>query len=550
MNSTSSWPAPCSSEPPEGGAGVSGSRPALPFQGERNAHLLAALRTQRGRAFGPPTLAPVASDLRFSTSYADYAFAGPPEQPEVVVDSRLGTQMLTAPPGVSILAGLRSVPSGPRLRVPVLALGRHGLLVPNLPELDKAELDSICVVWKGGRVNLAVAPHPANSVHGHSTTWLVIDTCRSKDTQSWRENVDQLFHASTSVRGHDYDAIWNLFDDSGYFNLSDKGAPDFEPRKRDWLSASARLQHAPSIGVQVGHYEAGRVDGTMSALAMWERAWFFYQLALPKRRTLAGSSNAALYDLYRRSYEHAAADPRTLWHVALIQRNGSRFTRHVNYEIARRHAGAEACSVEFRAIEIPCVGDVSGPLEAVFPAAPDELERLLDVIAACRPRPYVESLDFVPERFHLEELSERWGRALLERRREVLVARSGTRAIAAAILEFTERGLHPFGLLDCVRTFALEEDGQRAFGPLLEAARRRYAAEGRREFIYMDEHGGTTWPVGSIDLGLADTVTISVKLTVELLDDVLIATTAAERRLRGQLESAGCGSIDGKWLAL
>src|SRR5690606_12649226 len=117
-------------------------------------------------------------------------------------------------------------------------------------------------------------------------------------------------------------AIWNLFDDSGYFNLSDKGAPDFEPRKRDWLSASARLQHAPSIGVQVGHYEAGRVDGTMSALAMWERAWFFYQLALPKRRTLAGSSNAALYDLYRRSYEHAAADPRTLWHVALIQRNG------------------------------------------------------------------------------------------------------------------------------------------------------------------------------------------------------------------------------------
>lgn len=542
-----------------GDHGTSGTRPALPFHVERCARLLAALETQRGRAFGTPTLSHLPAGKRFSTSYADYAFLGSAEHPEVLIDARIGTQMLTAPPGVSLLVAIPGGSSGSLLRVPVLALSRHGLLVPKAPELDRADLDSVRVCWKGGEARLAVAPPPANSVHAGSTAWLVLDASGSKDAESWRENVDLLFHPNTSVRGHDYEAVWNLFDGSGYFNLSDKEAPDFEPRKRDWIEASRRLQRAPSVGVQVGYYEAGRIDGTMSALALWEQAWFFYQLARPKARTLAGSSNTALYDLYRRSYEHAAADPRTLWHVALIQRNGSRFTRYVNYEIARRHAGADACTVEFRAIEIPCSVPASvpepglsaaRPATSVSPANARELERLLDVISASRPRPYVESLDFVKERFHLEELSERWSRAGLERRREVLVARRGTEAVAAAILEFTQRGLHPFGLLDCVRTFALEPDGQRAFDSLLEAARRRYAAEGRREFIYMDEHGGTTWPSGSIDLGLADVVTISVGLTGELLDDVLMAATAADRRLAREIENAGLAPSDGTRLVL
>jgi hypothetical protein len=56
----------------------------------------------------------------------------------------------------------------------------------------------------------------------------------------------------------------------------------------------------------------------------------------------------------------------------------------------------------------------------------------------------------------------------------------------------------------------------------------------------MDEHGiGTTLPAGSIDLGVADVVTTSVGLTVELLDDVLISTTATQRRLARQLDEAG-----------
>jgi hypothetical protein len=419
-------------------------------------------------------------------------------------------------------------------------LGYGGLLVPNQPDLDEAWLDAVRVCWKGGEVRLALAPHPANSVHGSSTTWLAVDAARSEDARSWRDNVTQLFHSSTAVGCTDHEAFWNVFEASGYFDLSAKSAPDFEPRKRDWMAASAALQRAPDVGIQVAYYEAGRIEGTMAAVALWEHSWFFFQLARPRQRGISGSSNRVLYDLYRRSYEHAASDPRTRWHLAYIQRNGSRFTRHVNYELARRHEGSQACTVEFRAIEVPCIAVAPGPPSDIALASPSEIEQLLEVIDQSRPAPYVESLDFVPERFHQRALTERWARAGLERKREVLVARRGTRAVAAAVLEFAQRGLHLFGLLDCVRTFSIESDGHRAFGALLEAARRRYAQEGRRAFIYMDEHGiGTTLPAGSIVLGVADVVTTSVGLTVELLDDVLISTTATQRRLARQLDEAG-----------
>ena len=386
---------------------------------------------------------------------------------------------------------------------------------------------------------------PANGVHRGATTWLALDVERSQDARAWCENVDQLFHPNTAIRTRDYEAIWDVFEASGYFALSAKSTPEFEPRKRLWIQASERLQQAPDVGVQVVHYERGRIDGTMSAVALWERSWFFFQLARPRRRSMASANNLVLFDLYRRNYEYAVRDPRTRWHVAYIQRDGSSFTRHVNYGLAARNEGPAASAVQFRAVEVPCRGAGRDVADEVSLASSSEVEQLLEVVARNRPRPYVESLDFVPGRFRLPELSARWARAGLERRREVLVAHRGKRAVAAAVLEFAQSGLHLFGLLDCVRTFSIEHDGHLAFGALLEAARQRYAQHGRRAFIYMDEHPGSKgYPAGSTDLGWADLVIISVDMTVDLLDDVLIAATEGQRRLARQFDQVGLTAID------
>ena len=85
------------------------------------------------------------------------------------------------------------------------------------------------------------------------------------------------------------------------------------------------------------------------------------------------------------------------------------------------------------------------------------------------------------------------------RERTVLVATENGTAVAAAILEAGEDGLHLFGLLDCVRLFPLVAGGERRFNDLLRAAGAWYEGLGKTKFVLFDE-----WNT-EVDAGLRPT---------------------------------------------
>jgi hypothetical protein len=116
----------------------------------------------------------------------------------------------------------------------------------------------------------------------------------------------------------------------------------------------------------------------------------------------------------------------------------------------------------------------------------------------------------------------------------VLVARDRHCALAAAIVETADDGLHLFGLFDSVRLFALSSGGERAYGALLAAAQRWYGSMEKGSFVAFLEDGVEIQPkalAGAEDLGLADFVVLSSEHLPELLEHVYEIT--APRRESG-----------------
>ena len=58
------------------------------------------------------------------------------------------------------------------------------------------------------------------------------------------------------------DACWQLYDETGYFRLSDKTAASFAPLKRAYLDTGRRLEETPDVGC---HVVWPREDGTLLA---------------------------------------------------------------------------------------------------------------------------------------------------------------------------------------------------------------------------------------------------------------------------------------------
>lgn len=182
------------------------------------------------------------------------------------------------------------------------------------------------------------------------------------------------------------------------------------------------------------------------------------------------------------------------------------------------------CILRFQAMEGRC--DAENPFTVlgytIETATPDEVGQLLDVIAGARPLSYREAHDLVPERVCLTEMQHSWARVGMARRREIVVARRAGQAVAAGILELGEDGVHLFGLLDVVRTFALAPGGAEAFGAILEAAREWYRAAGKQKFAYFVEHEDLAHAerAGMLDLGGADLLVIGSDLMSDQLEHI------------------------------
>jgi hypothetical protein len=395
-----------------------------------------------------------------------------------------------------------------------------------LPAKGQA-LEEIGIHWKGG-TPLEVSGKIAGITQlpdGRARCGVALED--GLGSTRWRGAVSGLLYPRTTVASVPADALWELYERSGYFGLSGKTPEDFRHLRSAFAETQRRLACAPEVGAVICWSSSSRLEGAVLHLEVWEGSWLSFQLARRHDdRPLGAADDAGLHDLYRHCYEyvHQAGQPR--WIVSYIQ-DSARFTKRVNLELAERHAATgNACVVPFRAIELDTDGNGVSPL--VREANAIDRAAIRAKLLSRRPAAYLAATGLDQPDLELGAVVDRWADAGFARSRRVIVAENAG-ASAAAILESADEGLHLFGLLDMVRVVPLRPGAHRVFPVLLEAARAYYRRLGKSRFVYfLEDEGEEHVPaLGGRDLGAASYVVLSASLVPELLEHLEIVTHPA-----------------------
>jgi hypothetical protein len=325
-----------------------------------------------------------------------------------------------------------------------------------------------------------------------------IDVCGMSVTAYWPEGegdwmrlASETLYPTTRTSEDLTDELWQLFDDSGYFKLAGKTPEEFVELKKGFRDLGKRAGAAPRLICQAVWPSPRGVEASVSFLKAYQTSWMGHQLAKRPGRPPVGvpGPGQIMRDIYMRAFEHPQADPDFDWMIGYIEPHVP-WMNKAHIEFARKYVSTgHSLIMPLNMLSGVCnemSGEGSRGLE-MGPSTPDELEQLSDLVRATRPASYFESLDFNPERIGFEEVDQQWGNGGFERRRAIYTARRGGKAVAAMVMETGELGSNMFQLLDSVRVFPLIEEGRDAYVPLLDEARRWYAARNRPSFLYFRE---------------------------------------------------------------
>jgi hypothetical protein len=348
------------------------------------------------------------------------------------------------------------------------------------------------------------------------------------DTEAgWHEQITTLLHPRTRTAPAARE-LWDLYCESGYFELSDKTSDEFEPLRRAFDGACTKLAGHPEVGAHFGLWELGRLEVAASQIEAWSGSWLLFQVARTgEQRPLSAADDDVLRDLYIHAYEHVQRQPEARYLLTYVQ-DVARFSRLCQYDFGVRRAAEHLASVtSFRAVEITTAlaeqPSNSDPSVEITVASAKERGQSARWVAKHRPGHYRRATGLDTLDFELGTIVERWAGAGFDRGREVLVARTAAGPVAALVLEAADDGLHLFRLLDVARLIPLADGDPHTHLPaLIDAARRWYASRGKRAFVYFEEQDPTCEPTlaGSTDLGLAYAIAIPVESLPELLEHI------------------------------
>lgn len=468
---------------------------------------------------------------------ADYVFdVGPAPTDESPREIRLlrtamrSESRAAAPPRTSLAIEHRLL--GGAVSLQVEAMSRRTLVVVRNPEMllyPGMELPASELRWKGGslELDLVVGDPFEDPVHGHCQEIRV--RLESRDIDQWRTQVDRVCHPHAKLHAGDPGELWDLYDRSGYLNISDKEAEHFEHLRSSFVRAADILVAHPELGAQLTWRSIDGLDGSVTFLNAWERSALIYQLARGPERPLWMSGSRPLYDLYLRATEHVLRHGAE-WIVVFVQHAGARFSKAVNRDFPLRHADGRRSHVSsFRAWEVETllVDSVEGSGVTCSDPTDRELKVWLADLALRRPHPYLAGYDLVPRRARLREPQARFTRAGASRQRIFRMARVNGAPVAMAWIESVADGFHLFGLLDSIRIdcfapmSAATEAAVRA--ALIAEAQRHLAALGKRKVIFFDEAMGPAPVSCAVNLGDADQALYSTELVPELIEEVAMA---------------------------
>jgi hypothetical protein len=458
-------------------------------------------------------------------------WSGAPRPKEATVIRRRQLRRVGVPSGARVL--LRGTASGSEisLDLPMQDVsfgGVAGLIDPSLgPQLlPGTEISDVIVTWRGGpglRFTGEVrhrSPDPERSV---DLLGLRLYGASGDQRERWAREVETLLYPQTRSYGHDYESIWNLFEESGYFDISDqaRSSTDFQLMRSSFETAYKKIEAAPHLGCIATYESPTRVETSISGLRAWSRSWFGTQLARnPTRPHISNSDSVPLRDIIYHVYERAGADPELDWIVHYVRDDAPSFSQVLFRDLVLSVPGACGVPFEVYRMKVTMLGETGAP--NVHTATLRQAERVLDQLADLRPRPYLEALDLLPETYGQTDFKQEWEIHGLERDRTMLVALDDRRIVAAAVLETMEDGLHVYGLLDGVRLFELEPGGRYHFGALLLGANEWFCSMGKSYFVCFDEDGvpEIMRSAGAETMGTAVTTFLPRLATPELLERV------------------------------
>ena len=342
-----------------------------------------------------------------------------------------------------------------------------------------------------------------------------------------RAELEQLMESGTRIgRGWTRD-LWELFEKSGYFTLSNKRPADFVSLRQAFETTGRKLAESPGFGVQIVRPSGRGLEASASVIALNSHAVFLYHVARRHGTPPPGvNGRDILFDLYERVARWVSENEYARWLIVWVQ-DAARFPKSLHLDFAARHDdGHRASVVKFRALEVPVNRDDESQVRtlstiprihggrgdwSIRHPTNEELNQIGSAAAARFPPCFVAAHAlFAP----FEPTWKRWNDAGLMRGRDIIVAARGGRIEAAAIVECAEAGLHLFGLLDVVRIIPLGSSAEEASSALLNRARHLFSQLKKSFFIYACEPDvpRERWPLGCVDLGLTHCTVISSEL--------------------------------------
>lgn len=385
---------------------------------------------------------------------------------------------------------------------------------------------------------------------GTMTCGMSVEPHDADASDTWPELVMGALNQTTAPGDDHVDKLWELYKESGYFNLSGKDPAEFEALSVSFRSLALCTRSRPFLAYNSVWPSENRIEASVSTLKLYRNTWMLHQLA--KRKATQGDPRARhiLRDIYLRAFEYMQTDPRCEWvisyaeaHVRWVQGSHIAFADHFE-------ATGAATAAPFRLMEVSCMPFITPkepPKYRLGAATPEERESILRALHAILPDPYIEALDLVPDRFDLQSVTRAWAEVGLRRSREIWVARDHSEPVAAAILEMGETGTNLFRLTDSLRLVSLVPGGEDAFPGLIERSKAWFLAHGKDSFVYFWEHPDTDHVETAKlrDLGEGRVWVIRSDLIPDFLELVCELTSQADSLDTTRPDSAVPGSVRG-----
>lgn len=306
----------------------------------------------------------------------------------------------------------------------------------------------------------------------------------SGSINKWRKLVERIIHPNTRRSATD---VWEIFKSSGYLNLAEMSV-DLDNLREQFLSAYTIIACNPNLGCQINWFDKNMPLGVVTNIKLHENCWASGQLAV-QNKFVDGKAGKILEDLYLHYYEHSLSVPKTpKWYLTYVQ-TGAHWSKKIHIDGPKQFKNKNFLIEDITVFEMSVFGSSKSFDESIIIHEHNEkklIEDFINLMKITKSEIYCSALGFENISSLLEEnIKQEWQQVGLERDRAVFVASKNGKIISGVVVDYTQPGLHVFGLMDTMRFYSFDECGYEAFDQLLYKTKQWFINHNLKTFIFI-----------------------------------------------------------------